>query len=59
MDMSLSKFLEIVENREAEYAAYMGSPRVEHNLVTEQQQQHKYQISPEFLCIIKFEQQTH
>ena len=39
MDMSLSKFREIVKNREAWHTAVHGSQRVEHNLVTEQQQQ--------------------
>ena len=38
MDMSLSKFREMVKDREACCAAAHGSQRVGHNLVTEQQQ---------------------
>ena len=38
MDMSLSKFREIVKNREAWHTAVHGSQRVGHNLVAEQQQ---------------------
>ena len=40
MDMSLSKLLEVVEDREAWRAAlHEGSKRVGHDLATEQQQQ--------------------
>ena len=38
MDMSLSKLREIVKDREAWHAAFMGSQRVSHNLVTKQEQ---------------------
>ena len=38
MDMSLSKLREIVKNSEAWRAAVHGFARVEHDLVTEQQQ---------------------
>ena len=38
MDMSLSKLLEIVKGRNLGVLQFMGSPRVGHNLVTEQQQ---------------------
>ena len=37
MDMSLSKLQEMVKDREAWHAASMGSPRVRHDLATEQQ----------------------
>ena len=37
-DMNLSKFWEIVENREAWHAAAHGIQRIRHDLVTEQQQ---------------------
>ena len=37
MDMNLSKFQEIVEDREAWHAAVHGATRVGHDLVTEQQ----------------------
>jgi len=39
MDMSLSKLQEIVKDREAWYAASMGSERVGHDWATEQQWQ--------------------
>ena len=39
-DMSLSKLLETVKDREA-WCAIMGSQRVGHNLATEQQQLHE------------------
>ena len=39
MDMSLSKFQEIVKDRGAWSAAVQGSQRVGHDLVTEQQHQ--------------------
>ena len=51
MDMSLSKLREIVMDREA-WLQFMGSPRVRHNLVTEQQQQQVI-ISLLFKCIIR------
>ena len=35
MDMSLSKLLEIVKDREARYASVWGSQRIGHGLVTE------------------------
>ena len=38
MDMNLSKLWEIVENREIWCAKSMGSKKVGHDLVTEQQQ---------------------
>ena len=38
MDMSLSKLLETVKDREAQHTAGHRVPRVEHDLVTEQQQ---------------------
>ena len=38
MDMSLSKFLEMLKGREAWRAAVMGLQRIGHKLVTEQQQ---------------------
>ena len=38
MDRSLSKFWEIVKDREAGVLQFMGSQRVAHYLVTEQQQ---------------------
>ena len=37
MDMNLGKLREMVRDRGAWCAAVMGSPRVRHNLVTEQQ----------------------
>ena len=36
VDMSLSKLLEMVKDREALHAVVMGSERVKHNLATEQ-----------------------
>ena len=39
MDMSLSKLQEIVKNKEAWYAASMGSERVRHDWATEKQWQ--------------------
>jgi len=39
VDMSLSKLLEMVKDREALHAVVMGSERVKHNLATEQHQQ--------------------
>ena len=36
-DMSLSKLQEMVKDREASVLQYMGSQRIRHNLVTEQQ----------------------
>ena len=39
MDISLSKLQEMVKDREAWHATVHGSQRVEHNLVTEQEQQ--------------------
>ena len=39
VDMSLSKFQEIVRNRGAWHAESMGSQKVRNNLATEQQQQ--------------------
>ena len=50
MDMSLSKLREIVMDREA-WLQFMGSQRVRHNLVTEQQQQ--VIISLLFKCITR------
>ena len=38
MDMSLSKFWELVKDREACVLQFMGSQRVRHDLLTEQQQ---------------------
>ena len=38
MDMSLSKLWEIVKDREAWYAQFMGLQRVGHDFATEQQQ---------------------
>ena len=40
MGMSLSKLREIVKDREAWCAAFVGLQRVGHDLATEQQQQH-------------------
>ena len=45
MDMNLSKFWEIVEDRGAWCAQFMRSQRVRHDLVTEQQQKLTYSIS--------------
>ena len=39
MDTSLSKLREMVKDREAWHVTVIVSPRVEHDLVTEQQQQ--------------------
>ena len=36
MNMSLSKLRDIVKDRKARHAAFMGSQRVGHNLVREQ-----------------------
>ena len=41
-DMSLSKLQEMVKDREASVLQYMGSQRIRHNLVTEQQQVNIY-----------------
>ena len=49
MDTSLSKLREIVMDGEA-WLQFMGSQRVRHNLVTEQQQ---VIISLHFKCIIR------
>ena len=38
MDMSLSKLWELVKDREACVLQFMGSQRVRHDLLTEQQQ---------------------
>ena len=38
MDMNLSRLRETAKDREAGHAEFMGSQRVRHNLVTEQQQ---------------------
>ena len=40
MDMSLSKFQEMVKDREAWFATVQGVKKVRRDLVTEQQQQH-------------------
>ena len=40
MDMSLSKFQEMVKDREAWFATVQGVEKVRRDLVTEQQQQH-------------------
>ena len=42
MDMILSKFHEIVKDREAWHAAVQGLQRVGHDLANEQQQQYLY-----------------
>ena len=44
-DMNLSNLKEIVEDREAWCAAVRGSPRVRHNLATEQEQQQNKQLA--------------
>ena len=41
VDMSLSKFWEVVKDREAWHDAVYGVAKSQHNLVTEQQQQQK------------------
>ena len=41
MDMNLSKLQEIVEDMEAWHAAVCEVTKVEHDLATEQQQQHR------------------
>ena len=45
MDMSLSKLQEMVKDREAWFAVSMGSQRVRHNWVTEQQ--HLTELNPQ------------
>ena len=42
MDMNLNKLQEIVEDKDPGVPQSMGSQRAGHNLVTEQQQQHRY-----------------
>ena len=39
VDVTLSKFWEIMEDRKSGMLQFMGLQRVRHNLVTEQQQQ--------------------
>ena len=70
MDMNLSKFWEIVKNREVCRAAVCESQRVGHNLVTEQQpntslhpyiNDHMFLFSAFifFLCSYRIVQQEH
>ena len=44
MDKSLSKLREIVKDREACHAAVYGVQKVRHDLVTEQQKQHRQKV---------------
>jgi hypothetical protein len=50
MDMSLSKPLEVVKDREAWRTADHGSQRVRHDLTTGQQQQQRYVCIEQLLC---------
>ena len=50
MDMSLSKPLEVVKDREAWCTADHGSQRVGHDLTTGRQQQQRYVYTEELLC---------
>ena len=45
MDVNLSKLQEIVQDREAWCAQFMGSQRTGHDLVTDDQQQHNNNFS--------------
>ena len=52
MDMSLSKLLEIVKDREAWYATVKRSQRIRHDLVTEHHHHHEKIITISLVNIL-------